>query len=200
MKKVLVFVMMMLCFSGVSVFAAEPSSFPSSVEPGNIIANVGIGLSHSLALRYRGTQVVLPLSLSVEYALPISIPISVGAVIGFTSSERTSGSGDGEYTFSWSVFSIGAKVAYHFNWAIQNLDTYLGLTLGGNVISAHPAEYNASYYQDYTVKPSSGDNGGNFLFGLEVGARFFFNPNIGIFIEEGFNTFTYLRSGLVFKF
>jgi hypothetical protein len=190
MKKILVFVMALLCFSGASVFAAEPLSFPSIVKPGNIIANAGVGLFNSLALRNRGTQVVLPLSLSVEYALPIGVPLSVGAVIGFTSSERTGGSGDGEYTFSWTVFSIGAKAAYHFNWAIQNLDTYLALTLGGNVMSAN-TEYDETYYKAYTVKPSAGDPVSSFLFGLEIGARFFFNPNIGIFIEEGFNTFTY---------
>jgi hypothetical protein len=171
MKKI--FVMMLICFSGVSVFAAENSNFPSSVEPGNIITNVGMGLLNSPALSNHGIPLVPPLSISAEYALPISIPLSVGAVIGFTSSEQSGGDE------TWTVFSIGAKAAYHFKWEIRGLDTYATLTLGGNFLSG---------------------NDPGFLFGLEVGVRFFFNSNVGVFIEEGFNTFTYLRSGLVFKF
>jgi hypothetical protein len=201
MKKILVSVMMLVCFSGASVFAAENSNFPSSVEPGNIIVNVGIGYPNSLVLSKKGgNSVVPPLSLSVEYALPISIPLSVGAVIGFASNERTGGgNGDGKYTYTWPVFSLGAKVAYHFNWAIRGLDTYTALTLGADFLSAK-TEYNEDYYKEDTVKPSAGDDAASFLFGLEIGARFFFNSNVGVFIEEGFNTFTYLRTGLVFKF
>jgi hypothetical protein len=200
MKKVLVSVMMLVCLSGVSVFAAENSNFPSSVEPGNIIANVGLGFHNSLMLRNKGSENgVPPLSLSVEYALPISVPLSVGAVIGFASGEKTSGSGDAKYTFTWPVFSIGAKAAYHFNWPIRGLDTYAGLTLGADILSAK-TEYNEDYYSDATPKPSAGDDAVSFLFGLEIGARFFFSSHVGVFIEAGFNTFTYSRLGLAFKF
>jgi hypothetical protein len=202
MKRIFVSVMMLICFSGVSVFAAENSNFPSSVEPGNIIANVGMGLLNSPVLSNHGTSLVPPLSLSAEYALPISIPLSVGAVIGFASSERSGGSGDEKFTYTWTVFSVGAKAAYHFNWEIRGLDTYAALTLGGNFLSAN-TEYDETspvYSAPGAEKPSAGDDEVSFLFGLEVGVRFFFNSHVGVFIEEGFNTFTYLRSGLVFKF
>jgi hypothetical protein len=150
-------------------------------------------------LSKKGTAIVPPLSLSVEYALPISVPLSVGAVVGFVSNEQTAGTGDAKYTYTWPVFSIGAKVGYHFNWAIRGLDTYASFTIGANFLSAE-AEYNKDYYSAVDVKPSAGDSAVGVLFGLEIGARFFFNSNVGVFIEEGFSTFTYLRSGLVFKF
>jgi hypothetical protein len=197
MKKIFASVMILLCFSMAVAFAVETTIFPESVEPGNVIINGSLGLSNSLVLSNRGTPLVPSLSLSVEYALPISLPFSVGAVIGFASSERKGESGNGKFTYTWPVFSIGAKVAYHFNWLISGLDTYAALTLGADFVSAN-TEY--SGYENATTKPSAGDSVTSFLFGLEFGARFFFTSNVGVFIEEGFNTFTYLRSGLVFKF
>jgi len=199
MKNILVSVIMLLYFSGAPLFAADDSSFPPSIEPGNIIANASIGLLDSLALSGRGAPLVLPLSLSVEYALPISLPLSLGAVIGFASNERSEGTGDAKYTFTWPVFSLGVKVAYHFNWAINRLDSYAALTLGANFLSGK-AEYNENYYKDYTVKPSAGDSATSLLLGVELGARFFFSPNFGVFVEEGFNTFTHFRVGIVVKF
>jgi hypothetical protein len=200
MKKILVFVMLLVCLSAAQAFADEDSKYPSSLASGNIIANVGIGQS-SLVLGERGGSLVVPpLSLSVEYALPIGIPLSVGATVGFATSKQSGGSGDAKFTHAWSVFSLGAKAAYHLNWAIRGLDTYAALTLGANILSAS-SDFNESYFSGAdSIKPSAGDDATSFLFGLELGARFFFNSNFGVFIEEGFNTFTYLRSGLVFKF
>jgi hypothetical protein len=200
MKKIVVSVMLLVSLSVAQVFADGDSKFPSSLESGDIIANVGIG-QNSLVLSERGGVLVLsPLSLSVEYALPISIPLSVGATIGVATSKQNGGSGDLKYTHTWSVFSLGAKVAYHFNWAIRGLDTYTALTLGADIVSAK-SEYKESAFSGLNArKPSAGDDATSFLFGLEIGARFFFNSHFGVFIEEGFNTFTYLRSGLVFKF
>jgi hypothetical protein len=201
MKKIVIAMMMLVCLSVAQVFATdEDSKLPSSIKSGNIIANVGIG-QNSLVLGERGGSLVVPpLSLSVEYALPIGIPLSVGATIGVATSKQSGGSGDAKFIHTWSVFSLGAKVAYHFNWAIRGLDAYTALTLGANILSAN-SDYNESYFSgEGAIKPSAGDDATSFLFGLEIGARFFFNSHFGVFIEEGFNTFTYLRSGLVFKF
>jgi hypothetical protein len=200
MKKILVVVMILVCLSGTQVFADENSKFPSSLASGNIIANVGIGQNSQVLSARGGSIVVPPLSLSVEYALPIGIPLSVGATIGFATSQQHGGSGPGKFTHTWSVFSLGGKVAYHFNWAIRGLDAYTALTLGADILNAN-SDYNESYFSGETaIKPSAGDDDTSVLFGLELGARFFFNTHFGVFIEEGFNTFTYLRSGLVFKF
>jgi hypothetical protein len=198
MKKVLVAVLLLACLSAAPLFAAD-SKFPSSIAPGSIIADLGMGFLGSMVLNERGTLFVPPLCLSVEYALPISIPLSVGAVIGYTSNRQTGGSGDAKYTYTWPVFSIGAKVAYHFGWQIRGLDTYAAMTIGANIMSAK-TDFDEGYYSTYAIKPSAGDKATLFLFGLEIGARFFFNDHFGAFIEEGFNTFTFFRSGLVFKF
>jgi hypothetical protein len=204
MKKILVVVMTLLCLGGTSAFAAD-SKFPNSLAAGDFVASVGVGSTSLVLGKEGGGMVVPPLSLSVEYALPIVIPLSVGATIGVATSTQSGGSrgggvdgGDTRFTHDRSVFSIGAKAAYHFDWKIRGLDTYAALTLGANVMSVE-TEYNKNYFTDPNTAPSAGDDPG-FLFGLEIGARFFFNENFGVFMEEGFNTFTYLRSGLVYKF
>jgi hypothetical protein len=200
MKKIVIAVTLLVSLSVAQVFSDEDSKFPSSLESGDIIANVGIG-QNSLVLSERGGVLVLPpLSLSVEYALPISVPLSVGATIGVATSKQNGGSGEGKFTHTWSVFSLGAKVSYHFNWAIRGLDTYTALTLGADIVSAKSEYKESAFSGEGAVRPSAGDDTTSFLFGLEIGARFFFNSHFGVFIEEGFNTFTYLRSGLVFKF
>lgn len=206
MKKNLTLVIMLVCFGSTTVFAAGDADYeaddllnlPGSVEPGNITASVGIGLLGSLVLSKYGTSLVPPLSLNVEYVLPINIPLSVGATIGFASNKQTSGIGNQEYTYTWPVFSVGAKAAYHFDWELRGLDTYAALTLGANFMGAN-TEYSEDAYGD-SPKPSAGDAKTFFLFGLEFGIRFFFTSNFGVFIEEGFNTFSYLRSGFVLKF
>lgn len=109
------------------------------------VENGGLWFHSSLVLHNRRTSLVPPLSLSVEYALPINLPLNVGAVIGFTSSERQEKIWDAKFTYTWSVFSIGAKVAYHVNWPISELDTYATLTLGANFLNAQ-SEYNEDYY------------------------------------------------------
>jgi outer membrane scaffolding protein for murein synthesis (MipA/OmpV family) len=122
----------------------------------------------------------------------------VGATIGVATSHQSGGSGLAKFTHERFVFSIGAKAAYHFDWKIRGLDTYAALTLGADVTSAS-SDYNEVYFANSAIKPSA-DSATSFLFGLEIGARFFFNDNFGVFMEEGFNTFTYLRSGFVYKF
>jgi hypothetical protein len=196
MKKIFVIV---LCFSMVTVFAAEAADFPESIKSGDIMINGGVGLFNSLTLYNRGTPLVPPLSLSAEYALPVALPLSVGAVIGFANSQRTGGSGDAKFTYTWSIFSIGLKAAYHFDFSMEGLDTYAALTLGADFLNPQAA-YNEDVYKNASVKPSAGDGAASFLFGLEIGARFFLNEHFGVFVEEGFSTFTYLRTGVCFKF
>jgi hypothetical protein len=61
---------------------------------------------------------------------------------------------------------------YHFNF-LKNLDTYAGLTLGYVIQTFDGGDYSGSAYEGVSF----------FLFGVNIGARYFFTESIGAYLE-----------------
>jgi hypothetical protein len=89
---------------------------------------------------------------------------------------------------TWVNFMFGARSAYHYSWNVRGLDTYGGIPLGIG-FSAYSHADHPGYTNNLPVYP---------YLGVFFGASWFFNRNIGINGEVGYNS-TYANIGLVFK-
>ncbi len=183
--------LMLIAGSAASIFAIDFKSYPEAFSAGNIAINAGAGYGKALY----GTTVIPPISATVDYALPIAgLPFSVGGLVGFTSSKYSySSSYYGSYEYDYSTIALGARIAYHPNFGIKKLDTYVGAMVGYYLING-----SASGTGYYANKEYDGSNG-SFAWGSYIGARYFFMPNLAAFAELGAG-FTYATLGASFKF
>jgi hypothetical protein len=151
------------------------NSYAPGIAGSKLLVNAGIGFG---LLPY---AVKIPaLSASVEYALP-KIPLSIGGYAGFTTY--------GEGWYSGSMTGIGAKASWHFNF-VKNIDPYVSLTLGYLIWNEtwDPPGYKVK--TDYST----------FLYGVNIGGRYFFTKNIGIYAELGYSAVSLASLGLALKF
>lgn len=111
--------------------------------------------------------------------------LTLGGEAGFSFFAHKFGS---DWRETWVNMMIGARSAYHYGWKVRGLDTYGGIPLGigfcFNTYDDQPGHKNA-----FPVYP---------YLGFFVGASYFFNANLGINGEVGYNS-TYANIGLVFK-
>jgi hypothetical protein len=136
-----------------------------------------------------------PITASVDFKLPIPMPITLGGFAAFTTWKYSVGVPSVyEIDVTYTNIAFGARGMYHFNF-LYFFDTYTGLSLGYVLQSA-------------TVK-TSGSLGGQaasydgapfFLWGLNLGARYFFTDLIGVYLELGYSDLQYAGIGLSFKF
>jgi hypothetical protein len=192
MRKLSLCLLLTLCLAGHSLLAADFLSFAGGLGPGNILVNAGIGFGTPLY----GKTVVPPLSASVDYLYAQNgLPMSFGAIMGLSTSELDFSYGNYGYTYSYSMFSLGARFGWHFNFGVDKLDTYGILTLGYIFLSSD-AEYRGEWGLAYKPEPVST---GSFLFGVNVGARYFFTDMIGAYAEVGYSAFSFLSLGVTVK-
>ncbi|MDL2229311.1 porin family protein [Treponema sp. OttesenSCG-928-L16] len=183
MKKLICVLVLVLMAGAVSVFAIDLTSYPVGTEAGDFMINIGAGFG---SVR-DGNMMVPPLSASVDYNLPIAgLPFYVGGIFGFAMADRSAGG----YDFTYTTFAFGGRFGYHFNWGVENLDTYAGVVLG---------------YEMYRTKVEwsgndESDSDGYFLWGVDIGVRYFFTPVIGVFAEVGYSALSFVKAGLALKF
>jgi hypothetical protein len=151
-------------------------------EKGDKLLNAGIDLGGT----YGGGG--LGVGASFEYG--VTDFISVGAQADFI----TWSYGSFGYKWRYTFFPIAARGSYHFGkhfLKVDNLDLYAGPSLG----------YYISSYKDNSGYSGVYDNGygGQVLFGVFAGGRYFFKPNMGVFAEVGYNAAP-LKAGITFKF
>jgi hypothetical protein len=196
MKKVFVLSVLAMVAAG-AVFGQEGRTWYNSYAEGvdqKVLINAGIGLGPTGGY----DMGIPPVSASVDYKLPISLPITVGGIFTFaqwkysvsvptvTGTYPNISYGSKGYDFVWNNIGIGARGAYHFN-LMRNLDIYAGLTLG-YVIQTFDGE-NISGYEGVSF----------FLFGANFGARYFFTKSIGAYLEAGYSGLQFASLGLAVK-
>ncbi|GAB3925858.1 hypothetical protein [Larkinella terrae] len=175
MKKVLSSLLVMtLLLVGTKSFA--------QYQKGDKFLNAGIGLG-----AYYGGGV--PIGASFEVG--VTDEISVGAQVDF----YTWGYNYVGYKWRYTFIPVAVRGSYHVNELLNlnndKLDLYAGLALG----------YYISSYSDNSGYTGFYDNsyGNRVLFGLHIGGRYFFKPNIGAFAEVGYGVAP-LKLGVTFKF
>jgi len=148
---------------------------------GQMDLNVGVGLGTTLGLGGG-----LPIAASFDYG--INDNISVGAYAGFLSQTEDLGF----FTTKQTNLIIGARGAYHLD-LVDNFDTYGGLLLGYNIVSAEVTSNNPLFPAGIAVSTSG------IVYSAFVGGRYHFTDNIGAFAELGFGI-AILQFGLAVKF
>lgn len=152
-------------------------------QQGDKLLNLGIGLNG-----YYGGG--LPIGGSFEYG--VTDQISVGAQIDFYTWGYNFGSG---YKYRYTFIPIALRGSYHVNELLNldndKVDLYGGVQLG----------YYISKYSDDSGFSGIYNNsyGNKALFGIHLGGKYYFKPNLGGFAELGYGVST-LKLGLALKF
>lgn len=149
---------------------------------GQMDLNVGVGLGTTVGLGGG-----LPISAAFDYG--INDNISVGGYAGFVSQTEDLGF----FTTKQTNLIVGVRGAYHLE-LIDNVDTYGGLLLGYNVVSAEITSNNPLFPTTGVAASASG-----IAYSAFVGGRYHFTDNIGAFAELGYGI-AYLQLGVALKF
>ncbi len=144
------------------------------------LLNIGIGVNSY----YSGG---IPIGASFEHG--ITDDISVGVGVDYLSHRYNYGNS----RYGFNIFYLGARGSYHFNRLfnlnVEELDIYGGAQLGYR---------NFSWKDDFTGASDTYSSG--VFFGIHAGARYYFKPNLGAFLEVGAGGSSNARLGVAFKF
>ena len=167
MKK-FVLVLLILAVVGSSAFAFNIKTFPSPIEKRSLLISPGVAIGINVnSWDLTGFQLGIPVS--IEYALPINFALTVGGQTGVGLGFTSSGGG------TMLSIPIMAKVAWHPNFEVKNLDLYyaikMGLAIG--IWAGAPDGWKKA--------------GAGFAFGTDIGIRYFFTPKFGINGEVGWD-------------
>jgi len=190
-KKIIVALLILVAFVG-SASAFDFLSAADGIKDSSIFINLGVGFGVGT---YADEIVLPPVQASVEYLLPIGIPLSVG---GFFEMGIWSNNGNvNTYNGKWDEtrMAFGGKVSWHVDLGLKNLDLYVSLKLGYMLWSV-VNEYTSYYYGKQKIESSYDD----LFYGFALGARYFFTEAIGIYLEAGYSLVSFVNLGLAVKF
>jgi len=172
MKKLLC-ILVLACLVMGGVFAIDLSKFPSPMKPGSFMISPTVHLGGSgfsgLGAVDDGFHLSIAATVAADYCLPI--PLTVGLETGAAfSTEKDSD----------ILIPILARVAWHVNFGVKNLDPYVGAKIGYTINTGDFESYKGSLYDT---------SSGGLSFGFNVGVRYFFTPMIGVFGELGYDRY-----------
>jgi hypothetical protein len=163
---------------GVAVagFSFDVKTFPDPIQKGSFLISggLGIGAFHPSFGFFDGgidSAAFFGASIIVDYALPINFALTVGGESGFYGAKINIPFDDSSALLEIPII---ARVAWHPNWEVKNLDTYVLVKLGFGL---------------GIITGDAGDHLNNpvgFIYGTNLGVRYFFTPKIGAFGELGY--------------
>jgi hypothetical protein len=129
-----------------------------------------------------------PISFTGEYGIVDELingkaSIGVGAELGFAGMKYTTTAlaTSSVSSYNYSVIRLGARGLFHYQF-IDNLDTYVGLFMGYDIVSGK---------ENFATSEYDGD--------LYVGARYYLTDDIAIMAEIGSNI-SLFSIGVAYKF
>jgi hypothetical protein len=164
-------------------------TYPAAVPQGSFAINLGAGIAVNYLNGNIGNTWIPPIDFSVDYALPIGgLPFFLGAGFEFSGAKRKY-SGDG-YTDQWLYFTPTFRFGYHFNFTVKQLDVYAAALAGW--------AFSSSDRSGYDGKPNAPHSP---VFGLTIGGRWFFIPNLALYGEftTGWPDLYSMRGGITFR-
>ena len=169
------------------------SANAQTIMGGDKVINFGIGLGSTLysGVGYKGG--LPPLSASFEYALQELGPgmVGVGGYLGLSTYKWETTVAGSTYGWKYSNVVIGARGTYHYNF-VDKLDTYAGLMLGYNIVSAKETG-------DWPLGFTYSANGSTFVWAFFVGGRYYFTDQFAVMAELGYGI-AWLNIGVAYKF
>lgn len=163
-------------------------------QKGDNILNVGLGLGF-YDYGYFGSRSSSFPALTANYEIGFHKYFGVGPYIGYKSWNY-------EYvgdSYGFSLLSVGARGSFHYSSLLnealdmdiddQKLDLYVVLILGLE-FQTYTGDYGPYFDDNTNIEPR---------FGPSLGARYYFNRNVGVFAEGGRGAFSWLTIGASFK-
>ena len=176
-----------LLISVLLVIAVSLSFSQMAYKKGDQVVNLGIGLG-GLASAYGSSGIAI----TGGYEYGVNENISLGGVLGYSSSSEDFGYG---YGWNYTYILIGARGAYHYDlFHNPNIDTYGGILLGYNIVSSKATGTLVNYYGFGSASASS-----SYLeYGIFVGGRYYFDPHWAVQAELGYGL-GILNIGVAYK-
>jgi hypothetical protein len=160
--------------TAVAGFSFDGKTFPDPIQKGSILISPGFGLGTFWpGIAGSSNSTLVSGTVAVDYALPINFPLTVGGEICFSGS-RVKSWGAYDPDSSFLGIPLIARAAWHPNWEVKNLDTYLLVKLGYDI------GFWGGDYGDIAENPHG------VVFGTNIGIRYFFTSSIGAFVELGY--------------
>ncbi|MGE5458730.1 MAG: hypothetical protein ACM3RX_10285 [Methanococcaceae archaeon] len=153
---------------------------------GTKVAQIGLGFGFAGVY---GDAGIPPITLGFQYGLEEKI--SVGPVLGFTTSSQEFFGGK----WSYSYVVIGARGEYHFLENSEKMDAYGGVTLGYAIVSSSITDENPYYNQYYSNVSASSSYA---VYGFHVGGKYYVTPQISLFGELGYGI-GYITVGAAYR-
>jgi hypothetical protein len=175
MKRILLVAVML-------IVAISMSFAQMAYNKGDQVINLGLGIGG-----FAGGYGSSGIAITGGYESGVTENISVGGVVGYSSSTYDYGFGSGD-SWKYTYILIGARGAYHLDLLHKsNFDTYGGILLGYNIVSYSGPSL--GYYSP----------GASYLaFGIFVGGRYYFDPNWAVQAELGYGL-GILNIGIAYK-
>ena len=179
-----------LLLSVLVIFIASLSFGQMAYKKGDQVVNLGIGLGG-----FAGAYGSGGIAITGGYEYGIHENVSLGGVVGYSSSSETVW---GDYGWKYTYILIGARGAYHVDLMKNpNIDTYGGILLGYNIVSSKVT--GTSPYVAYGGWGSYSASASYLAYGVFVGGRYYFNPNLAVQAELGYGL-GILNVGIAYKF
>ena len=177
-----------LLISVLMILALSISFSQIAYKKGDQVVNLGIGIGG-----FAGAYGSGGIAITGGYENAVNENISLGGVVGYSSSTEDFGYG---YGYKYTYILIAARGAYHYDLLHNpNVDTYGGVLLGYNIVSNSVTGNVPSYYGYYGTTSASA----SFLeFGLFAGIRYYFNPKLAVQAELGYGL-GILNIGIAYK-
>lgn len=177
-----------LLLSVLVILIASVSFGQMAYKKGNQVVNLGIGLGG-----FAGAYGTGGIAITGGYEYGVTENISLGGVLGYSSSSENFLDGTWKYTY----FLIAARGSYHIDlFHNPNIDTYGGILLGYNIVSSS-VTWNAGYSNIFgNVFTASS----SYLeYGIFIGGRYYFDPHWAVQAELGYGL-GILNIGIAYKF
>ena len=162
---------------------------------GEKVFHAGLGIGSYLGgSGYSST--VPPLLVSAEYGVTDALLdddkgyIGIGGYLAYSANKQDFLLNGSNYGWKYSYVILGARGAFHYQF-VDKLDTYAGLMLGYNAVSA-------SHFGDKSQSLVAASSSG-LAFSSFIGARYYFTDKIGAFGELGYGIAA-LELGVAIKF
>lgn len=161
-----------------------------------LVAVLVVGITMVSAQTFRkGSQIVsanvgfggygIPITLNYEhgiYDINEDMSIGVGGMFGFATKS--------EGIIQTTGLSLAAQGVYHYT-GFDKFDLYASLDLGWNIATAKTKASSGM--------PAISANAGGFLWGINLGARYYFTDNFAVKADLGYGL-SYISVGVSYKF
>lgn len=163
-------------------FSTITNAQKTSFDKGDKVLSLGIGLGNVLYSGTGYTSKIPPISASFEYGIADKLfddksSIGIGGYLAYSSAKWEYNYGGDVWGWKYSNTIIGARGSLHYAF-VDKLDTYTGLLLGYDIVSAK--EYGNWYGTQYSANSSSA------IWSWYLGGRYYFNDRFAAMAELGY--------------